>query len=162
MRKSILALAVLIAVNSEAQAQSNYTYNASEQVLVDNATGLKWQCGYGLAWSYSTYFPAGYDYAKDVVPGVYTQGPYGAPGGWRMPSTAELLDASSKGLHNDLFQVAVTLGLADPQHDDSSWWPFWGIDPKTTKHDAFYVVLGTGQKVKTLRASSYLYVLLVR
>lgn len=162
MRTPILALAVLIAVTSEARAQSNYTYIASEQVLVDKATGLKWQCGNGLAWSYNTYFAANYDYARYTAPGVYTQGPYGAPGGWRMPSTAELIDASKKGLLDDLFQVAVSLGLADPLNDDWSWWPFWGIDSKENQRYAYYVVLGTGQKEKTLRSSSRLYVLLVR
>src|SRR5262245_1913736 len=106
MKTLTIACAVLIATASEARSQSHYTYDATHQVLVDNATGLKWQCGFGLQWSYDNYFPMSYDYGKDVYPGIYTQSPYGAPGGWRMPTTAELLDASRKGLLDDLLLVA--------------------------------------------------------
>src|SRR4051794_14431237 len=126
MKGLTLACAVVIATTSEARSQSNYTYDATRQVLVDNTTGLKWQCGFGLSWTYFNYFPVTYDRGKDVCPGIYAQGPYGAPGGWRMPTTAELIDASRKGMLKEQFQLAVMLGIAGPQ-DDWSWWTFWGV-----------------------------------
>lgn len=170
MKRLTLVCAILCVSALDARAQGNYTYDADAQVLVDNATNLKWQCGYALQFSYNNYFPLSYDYGKDTYPTDYVNGlplltppidPSGYPGNWRMPTTAELLDASRKGLLDAEFQVALMLNIAQPG-DDWSWWPFWGVDPKATQRYAYYVVLGTGEKVKTLRSSSRLYVLLVR
>ncbi len=151
-----LACVIVVATATEARSQSNFTYVETRDVLVDNATGREWQCGFGLDWSYRTYFPVSYDNAKDVCPGVYSAGPYGDGGGWRMPTTAELSDALRKGLYDELRLVAYyrqgqQLAAGIPPGDDrlcripddsvtTPFWSSWVVDPKTTKRDAFYIV----------------------
>jgi hypothetical protein len=166
------ALLTMGAMTAPAQAQSNFTFDESRWVLIDNQNGREWPCGKGFAWLKRNGYTATYTWAKNTAPGVYSAGPYGSGGGWRLPTTAELADALNKGLYAEMQTVAqycfdqqAAAGIT-PGHPEyinfsvpGAGSALWVNDPKTVKQWAYYLVLGTGERVKTVPASMLLFFL---
>jgi hypothetical protein len=166
MVQGAMTIALLGVASSPAQAQSNFTFDPAKSVLIDNATGLQWQCGWG--WAYSQEFITGsatYEWGRDVYPGRYSACPYGDGGGWRMPKTAELSNALQRGLYQELKNVAALCATQPlpPGQSEYPWAPapthqIWVIDPQANKQWAYALVAGTGARVRQTHGSALLVI----
>jgi hypothetical protein len=108
-------------------SDSAYLYDSVEGGLVDVETGLVWASEFGL--EFLTTGLSTYDYANGVMPGLYMDSVYG--GGyedWRCPTKAELEDAISKDLYDQLLLTSIYADANTPYPNG-----YWSSDPPFRK-----------------------------